>query len=84
MISLEVPEEELKKRLRSRARISGRTDDQDDHKIQTRIEEYREKTMPVSAYYDRQDKLVNINGVGTIEEIFSKICNVLDPLKEMA
>jgi adenylate kinase family enzyme len=40
--------------------------------------------MPVSAYYDRQDKLVNINGVGTIEEIFSKICNVLDPLKEMA
>ena len=84
MISLEVPEEELKKRLRNRATISGRTDDQDDHKIQTRIEEYREKTMPVSAYYDGQDKLVIVNGVGSIEEIFSNICKVLDPLKEMS
>lgn len=82
MISLEVPEEELKKRLRGRAKISGRSDDQDDHKIQTRIEEYREKTTPVSAYYDEQDKLAVVNGVGSIEEIFSNICKVLDPLKE--
>ncbi|GJM28725.1 MAG: adenylate kinase [Cyclobacteriaceae bacterium] len=83
MISLEVPEKELKQRLRNRAKVSGRTDDQDDAKIQTRIEEYREKTVPVATYYDNLDKLVIINGVGQIDEIFGNICNVLDPLNEM-
>ena len=82
MISLDVPEKVLKERLRNRATISGRTDDQDDNKIQTRIEEYREKTLPVASYYKQQQKLVLINGVGTIEEIFNNICIVLDPLKE--
>ena len=47
MIMLEVDEEELKERLRNRAKVSGRTDDQDEEKIKTRITEYREKTLPV-------------------------------------
>ncbi len=84
MISLEVPEDELKQRLRNRAKISGRTDDQDDAKIQTRIDEYREKTIPVASFYDQQSKLVKINGVGQIEAIFSNISQVLDPLNQMA
>ena len=84
MISLEVPENELKQRLRNRAKISGRTDDQDDAKIQTRIDEYREKTIPVASFYDQQSKLVTINGVGQIEDIFSNISQVLDPLNQMA
>ena len=84
MISLEVPEDELKSRLRSRAKISGRTDDQDEGKIQTRINEYREKTLPVASFYQDQGKLVTIDGVGSIEEIFNNICTVLDPLSEVA
>jgi len=84
MVSLEVPEDELKQRLRNRAKISGRTDDQDDSKIQTRINEYREKTVPVSSYYKGQEKLVVIDGVGQIEDIFSKIRKVLDPLSQVA
>lgn len=84
MISLEVPEEELKERLKNRAKISGRVDDQNDHKIQTRINEYREKTLPVASYYDEQGKLIIVNGVGSIDRIFSNICKVLDPLNEVA
>lgn len=84
MLSLEVPEVELKKRLKNRARISGRTDDQDEEKIQTRIEEYREKTLPVATYYDGQGKLVKIDGVGSIKKIFGSICEILDPLNEWA
>ncbi len=84
MISLEVPEEELKQRLRNRAKVSGRADDQDDEKIQTRIEEYRAKTLPVAAYYKTQGKLVMINGVGSIEDIFAGIRQVLDPLNQLA
>lgn len=84
MISLDVPEDELKQRLRNRAKVSGRADDQDDSKIQTRIEEYRQKTVPVASYYDSQDKLVMVNGVGSIDKIFSSICKVLDPLTQLA
>jgi len=83
MISLEVPEDELKTRLRLRAKTSGRTDDQDERKIQTRINEYMGKTLPVASYYSEQDKLVTINGVGSIDEIFDMVCDVLDPLFEL-
>jgi len=78
MISLEVPEDELKQRIRLRGETSGRTDDQDDD--QTRINEYRDKTLPVAAHYFQQEKLVKIEGVGAIEEIFAEITQVLDPL----
>ncbi len=80
MISLEVPEEELKKRLLLRGQTSGRTDDQDEYRIQTRINEYLEKTLPVAAYYHEQDKLVKIRGVGQIDEIFDSLVQILDPL----
>jgi len=84
MILLNVPEDELKNRLRLRATISGRTDDQDEVKIQTRITEYRNKTLPVASYYNQQDKLVTVDGVGSMDEIFGKVCTVLDPLYKMA
>jgi adenylate kinase len=84
MILLNVPEDELKNRLRLRAKISGRTDDQDEVKIHTRITEYRNKTLPVASYYNLQDKLVTVDGVGSMDEIFGKVCTVLDPLYEMA
>ena len=84
MISLEVPENELKARLRNRAKISGRVDDQDDEKIQTRINEYLEKTLPVASFYLEKDKLVKIDGVGSIDNIFDTIKQVLDPLDQLA
>ena len=84
MISLDVPEDELKDRLRNRAKISGRTDDQDEEKIQTRINEYREKTLPVASFYQGQSKLVKIDGVGSINDIFGSIRKVLDPFSQMA
>ena len=81
MISLEVPEDELKTRLKQRAKISGRVDDQDPIKIQTRLDIYAEETLPVAAYYYQQEKLVKVNGVGSIDEIFREICTALDPLQ---
>lgn len=78
MISLEVPREELKKRLLNRGLTSGRTDDQDENKINTRIQVYLDETLPVATYYQRQGKLNTLNGVGTIDGIFSNICQVLD------
>lgn len=78
MIALEVDEEVLKERIRERGKTSGRVDDQDENKIKTRIEVYLKETLPVAEYYKAQGKLKKINGVGTIEGIFSDISAVID------
>ncbi len=80
MISLEVPFEELKKRLLERGKVSGRADDQSEDKIDNRIKVYQDETMPVAEYYQKQNKLQTINGVGSIDDIFQKICAVIDGL----
>ncbi|ADR21923.1 adenylate kinase [Marivirga tractuosa] len=81
MIALDVPEEELKKRIKERGKTSGRTDDQDEAKIENRIKVYQEETLPVANYYDGEGKLVKIHGVGSIDEIFGKISSEIDKLK---
>ncbi|PRY86593.1 adenylate kinase [Mongoliibacter ruber] len=78
MIALEVEEKVLKERIRERGKTSGRTDDQDENKIQTRINVYLEETLPVAEYYKAQGKLTKVNGVGTIDGIFADISNVMD------
>ncbi len=80
MIALEVDDEELKDRIRLRGKTSGRTDDQDEEKINNRIKVYKEETLPVAHYYDQFNKLHLVNGVGSVDEIFHQICEVVDSL----
>jgi len=81
MISLEVDNEELEKRLLLRGKESGRPDDANPEIIRKRIEEYQSKTTPVANYYNQQGKLNTVYGIGTIEDIFSKISEVVEQLK---
>jgi adenylate kinase len=81
MIALEVPVEELKKRIKERGKTSGRSDDQDDAKIANRIKVYTEETVPVANYFKEQNKLAKVHGVGSIDEIFNKICKEIDQVK---
>lgn len=69
-LTLDVPEEELIERILSRG--EGRSDDTSD-KIKTRLQVYRDETEPVLNYYKEKGTVKEINGVGTIEEIFSRI-----------
>jgi len=80
MIALNVDNEELVKRLLNRGKDSGRADDQNEEIIRNRIAVYNEKTLPVASYYDNQNKYVAVEGVGTIDEIFNKLCDVIDSL----
>lgn len=73
MIALEVPEAELKARIKERAKTSGRVDDQNDDKIANRISVYHNETAPVADYYKKQNKYAAINGVGTVADIFEAI-----------
>jgi adenylate kinase len=81
MIALEVQDDELRTRLRLRGKTSGRTDDQDDEKINNRIKVYMEETLPVANYYKKQSKYSGINGVGRIDDIFNTICMSIDLVK---
>ena len=80
MLSLKVEDEELIRRLLSRGKDSGRADDQDERIIANRINEYNTKTAPLKEYYSAQNKLSEIEGDGTVEEIAEKINNVIDTL----
>ncbi len=84
VIFIDVPEDEIVKRIQKRALEEGRTDDADEVIVRKRLEEYMTKTAPLLGYYERQDKLIKINGVGTIEEIFNKIKEVLDKHSALA
>jgi adenylate kinase len=81
MIALEVDEEELRARLMIRGKDSGRPDDQDPAIIQKRIDVYKNETEPVRDFYMAQNKYTGINGIGTIEEIFERLCVAIDALK---
>jgi adenylate kinase len=77
VLSLLVGEEELKSRLISRGESSGRSDDNEEV-ITKRIKEYHAKTSPVSDYYKRNNKLSEINGEGTVEQIFALLSEAID------
>ena len=73
MLSLDVEEEELKKRLIKRAEVSGRADDADPKIIDNRIAVYHKETAPVKSFYERQGKLVSIAGMGSVDEITARL-----------
>ena len=81
MLSLVVNEDELKQRLLARATVSGRKDDADISIIENRIKNYNNDTAPVASFYKEQGKLSEIEGVGSIDEIFSKLCSSVEALE---
>lgn len=76
-IDLNVPNNVLIERLINRGKTSGRSDDNEET-IKKRLKVYEEQTVCVSEFYKQQDKYVHIDGLGTIEEIFGRISQVLD------
>ncbi|RZK49196.1 MAG: adenylate kinase [Pedobacter sp.] len=77
VIALDVDQDELLKRIAIRQKESGRADDEAD-KSKKRIDEYFNKIILVLPYYEAQQKLTKINGIGDIEDIFGQICGVMD------
>jgi adenylate kinase len=81
VLALQVPDEELVSRMLNRAKTSGRADDADENIQRNRLEIYKRDTLPVAAHYSKQDKVVNIPGVGTIAEIFGRLSTEIDNRK---
>jgi adenylate kinase len=78
VLFLMVNEEELIKRLVGRAETSGRLDDADPEVQRKRQEVYKNETLPVAGYYQNFGKVERIEGAGTVDEIFEKLCTIID------
>lgn len=68
VVHLEVPREELVRRLVERGQESGRSDDNLDV-INHRLDVYDEKTLPMLNYYAAREKLINVNGARSVDEV---------------
>jgi adenylate kinase len=78
VLALEVNEEELIKRLLNRGKTSGRSDDNNEAVIRKRLAVYNNETSPVAEHYKKARKFQRVKGEGTVEEIFTSLCEAID------
>lgn len=77
MIELDVPEDELMKRLILRGKQSGRADDNEET-IKQRLMVYHSQTQPLIEWYKQEGVHYHIDGLGGLDRIFADICKVID------
>ncbi len=77
MVTLEVPQDILMERMLERAQKENRIDDTMEV-IENRLQEYKNKTVPVADFYKDKGICYSVDGVGTIDEIFQRITNVVE------
>src|SRR5690606_29371479 len=78
VLFLEVDGEELIKRLIHRGKTSGRSDDADESIQRKRQEVYRNETLPVAGHYSKMKKVVQVDGMGEIDEVFARLSAQID------
>jgi adenylate kinase len=78
VLSLEVNEEELIKRLLNRGKTSGRSDDTDEAVIRKRFDVYKKETSPVAEHYKKAGKFKALEGEGTVDEISDRLSAAID------
>jgi adenylate kinase len=81
VISLEVEEDELIKRMLQRGAEKGRFDDQNESIVKSRLVTYKQETLPLADYYQKQGKFAAISGIGSVDDIFEQICKKVSNLK---
>ena len=78
MVFMDVPEEELVRRILLRGKDSGRADDQSEDIIRNRINIYNAQTAVVADFYREQGKFESVPSMGTIEEVAERIAAVVE------
>ena len=80
-VVLTVDAEELVQRLMQRAQTDGRADDTEDV-IRRRQEVYTEQTEPLIGVYRERGLLVEVNGMGEVDEVTQRIFDALDHIPQ--
>ena len=78
VLFLEVNEDELITRLVNRGKTSGRSDDADETIQRKRQEVYKNETLPVAAHYAKADKVIKVDGMGIVDDVFSRLAEQID------
>ena len=81
VVVLTVNAEELVQRLLQRAQTDGRTDDTEEV-IRRRQEIYSEETQPLIAVYQQRGLVLEIDGMGEVDEVTKRIFEALDVVPE--
>ena len=77
VVGLEVPEEELVRRMLHRGELEGRADDNPET-IRQRLDVYHNQTRPLADYYANEGKYIAVNGSGVVDEIFDEIAKGIE------
>lgn len=78
VVNIAISDDEIRQRLTKRATIEGRADDADPKIIQNRINTYKNQSEPCLAYYRPKGKVRDIEGLGTIDDVFGRIKKVFN------
>jgi adenylate kinase len=81
-VQLDVPTDLLVERIAGRAAAEGRADDTPDS-VRTRLKVYNDQTAPVIDYYRQHGHLTVVDGVGSLDEVFTRILEAISPVKEI-
>lgn len=79
MLELDVPTDMLLERLINRGKTSGRADD-NEATIKQRLAVYEQQTAPLVEWYEKEGKRNAVKGYGSLEEINTALCAVIDRL----
>lgn len=81
VVVLTVVDEELVQRLLHRAQTEGRTDDTEEV-VRHRQDVYNQQTAPLIAVYADRGLLVEVDGMGTVDEVSERIFTALDAVRQ--
>jgi adenylate kinase len=76
VVRLSVDQNELVERMKKRAEDEGRPDDTVEA-FKVRLDVYNAQTAPLIPYYQGQGKLVDVDGMGTMDEVAARIAAAL-------
>ncbi len=81
-VQLDVATELLVERIAGRAQAEGRADDTP-QSVRTRLQIYCDQTAPVIDYYRQHGQLTVVDGVGSLDEVFTRILEAIQPGHEI-
>ena len=76
VLALDVPDDELVRRMVGRAQEEGRSDDTTDA-IRKRLQVYRQETAPLLQYYEERGIVANISATGTVDEVAERLAQAM-------